>query len=392
MKDVLRQFRDFFVSLRLTIGLLALGIALIFWATLCQSDLGVWGVQQRFFYCVFVTEKLPGTDFLLPVFPGGYLLGGFLFVNLIAAHCYRFRLTWKKSGIWLTHLGLIMLLVGGFLTSLWQREYQLSLDEGGTKNYSESDRACELAVIDETDPKVDRVVAIPEEFLAAGDPVQHPALPFRVLPKAYFPNAAVQMRRDAPNAPASPATAGLGPQVIATPLPPTSKEDERNLPAAYIELDGPDGSLGTWLVSAELGMPQRFDYAGRSWRIVLRFQRRYLPFSVTLLKFSHDIYPGTDIPRNFSSRVRLSMPGQGEREALIYMNNPLRAAGLTFYQASFANDDHTSILQVVRNPGWRLPYISCAIITAGLLVQFGITLSAFFRRRGVGAGARGQMA
>ena len=37
----------------------------------------------------------------------------------------------------------------------------------------------------------------------------------------------------------------------------------------------------------------------------MRFQRRYLPFSLTLIKFSHDIYPGTDIPKNFSSRVRL---------------------------------------------------------------------------------------
>jgi uncharacterized membrane protein len=388
MKVLMRQFADFFASLRLTIALLMLGIVLIFWATLCQSDLGVWGVQQKFFYSLFVVERLPDSGFPLPVFPGGYLIGGFLFVNLIAAHCRRFRLSWRKSGIWLTHLGLILLLVGGFLTSLWQKEYQLRLDEGGTRNYSESDRDCELAVIDETDPLTDRVVAIPEEMLAGGRPVQHPTLPFRVVPKAYFPNASLQMRRDVPNAPPSPATSGMGPQVVATPLPVTYKEDERNLPAAFIELVGPDGSLGTWLVSTELGMPQRFDYAGRSWRISLRFQRRYLPFSVTLLKFSHDIYPGTDIPRNFSSRVRLSVPGQAGREALIYMNNPLRAAGLTFYQASFANDDHTSILQVVRNPGWRLPYASCAIITLGLLVQFGIHLTAFFRKRSEGE-ARG---
>ena len=44
------------------------------------------------------------------------------------------------------------------------------------------------------------------------------------------------------------------------------------------------------------------------------------------------------------------------------MNQPLRYAGETFYQASFANDDRTSILQVVRNPGWLLPYIACAMV------------------------------
>ena len=53
-----------------------------------------------------------------------------------------------------------------------------------------------------------------------------------------------------------------------------------------------------------------------------------MPFSLQLLKFHHDIYPGTDIPKNFSSRVRLQSLDTGEnREVLIYMNNPLRYAG-----------------------------------------------------------------
>ena len=77
----------------------------------------------------------------------------------------------------------------------------------------------------------------------------------------------------------------------------------------------------------------------------MRPQRLYEPYSLTLEKFSHDIYPGTDIPKNFSSKVRINPPGGGEgREVLIYMNNPLRYAGLTYYQASFDNNDTTSIL------------------------------------------------
>ena len=63
-----------------------LGIVLIFWATLCQSDLGVWGVQQKFFYSLFVVERLPDSGFPLPVLPGGYLIGGFLEVPSIDTH------------------------------------------------------------------------------------------------------------------------------------------------------------------------------------------------------------------------------------------------------------------------------------------------------------------
>jgi hypothetical protein len=383
MSEVLRQFRDFFVSLRLTVVLLALGIILIFWATLAQTDLGVWGVQQKFFHSFFVLELIPGTRIPAPVFPGGYFIGGLLFLNLIAAHVYRFRYSWRKTGIWLTHAGLIMLLVGELLSGLWQQDYQISFREGESRNYAESLRDNELVITDVTDPQTDQVVAIPEELIARGEAVQHPRLPFRVVPRLYYPNADLQQ----PGAGAPPSLATQGPpfvrQLVPVQLPLTYKETERNLPAAYVELVGAEGSLGTWVVSTELPMPQHFTYGGRSWKIALRYRRDYLPFSLTLLKFSHDIYPGTDIPKNFSSRVRLAGPDAADRrEALIYMNNPLRAAGRTFYQASYdPNDPKATVLQVVRNPSWTMPYVSCAMMALGLVFQFGLHLLGFARRR-----------
>ena len=151
----------------------------------------------------------------------------------------------------------------------------------------------------------------------------------------------------------------------------------------FVELIGPEGTLGTWLLSPQLPAPQTLDYGGHSWRLALRAERAYKPFSLTLLKFTHDVYLGTDIPKNYSSRLRLTTPdGQEDREVLIYMNNPLRYAGLTFYQASFdPSNDHNTILQVVRNPGWLLPYVSCVMMTLGLVVQFGLHLLGFIHKR-----------
>jgi hypothetical protein len=37
-------------------------------------------------------------------------------------------------------------------------------------------------------------------------------------------------------------------------------------------------------------------------------------------------------------------------------------------------------LQIVRNPGWLMPYISCAVVGIGLLVHFGMTLFRFVER------------
>jgi hypothetical protein len=190
------------------------------------------------------------------------------------------------------------------------------------------------------------------------------------------------MRSQAPNAPPSPADHGFGPQLAATQQPITDKQDERNLPAAFIELARPNGPIGTWLVSTLLTEPQSVAFQGHTYELMLRPARRYFPFSVTLIRFSHDRYPGTDIPKNFSSRIRLQTPdNRVDREVLIYMNNPLRYGGFAFYQAGFENNDRTTILQVVRNPSWLLPYVSCVLMGLGLAIQFAIHLTVFIRQR-----------
>ena len=63
------------------------------------------------------------------------------------------------------------------------------------------------------------------------------------------------------------------------------------------------------------------------------------------------------------------------------MNQPLRYDGKAFYQASFGKGDTLSILQVVENPGWLLPYVSCVLVTVGLLIHFGISMRRSARKR-----------
>ena len=67
------------------------------------------------------------------------------------------------------------------------------------------------------------------------------------------------------------------------------------------------------------------------------------------------------------------------------MNNPLRYAGETFYQASFDPDDHGSVLEVVHNPSWLTPYFSCVLVAVGLVIQFLSHLVPFLKRRMVGS-------
>ena len=149
-----------------------------------------------------------------------------------------------------------------------------------------------------------------------------------------------------------------------------------------MELDGVQGPLGTWLVSNAIPDPQGFTVNGHTYELVMRQRRFYKQFALTLLHFAHDRYAGTDIPKNFSSRVRLVDFERNEnREVLISMNDPLRYRGFTFYQSGFDNNDKTTILQVVKNPAMLLPYIACGLVALGLLVQFSMHLFGFVRKR-----------
>src|SRR5580704_15402354 len=104
---MLHHILDFFSSLKLTIICLSVAIVLVFIGTLAQQNLDAFYAQKKYFDTLFVWWTPAGNTWSMPVFPGGYLLGGVLLVNLISAHAVRFKLSWKKTGILLTHAGLI---------------------------------------------------------------------------------------------------------------------------------------------------------------------------------------------------------------------------------------------------------------------------------------------
>jgi hypothetical protein len=393
---------NFFSSLRLTVVLLGLALLLVFIGTLAQVKLGLYVAQSEYFRSLFVFWKPKGASWKIPVFPGGWLLGGMLLINLIAAHVKRFQFTKKKIGIFTIHAGLILLLLGQFCTELFQIESNIRFAEGETWTYSEDSRHNELAIVDVSNPDRDEVVSIPEALLAKGGEIRHPKLPFVIRIKNFFQNSE----------PAGPmsgggnkikATDGVGKRLQFSQQPIVATMDDENKPTALLEIASDKGPIGEWTVSlwltkfpwnfslhremgtvlgSALDEPQSFQFDGRTYQISLRPIRYYKPYSISLLEFRHDRYQGTDIPKNFSSKVHLSDPKRGEdRDVLIKMNDPLRYAGETFFQAGFDKfNDKVTVLQVVKNPAAITPYLACALVGIGLLTQFLMHLVNFGRR------------
>jgi len=370
----------FFTSLRLTVVLLAFGLALVFFGTLAQVDEGLYAAQNRWFRSFVVVHAHVGKIYL-PIFPGGYLLGGLLIFNLLAAHTRYYRPEKRKIGIAMIHLGVVLLLVGQLLTDLLSTESSMHIREGSSANYSEAGRSFELAVVDTTDADTDKVVAIPEHRLLKRRDIAHPELPFTVRVQKFFINSSLSKESGEGYQPVK-TTAGGGRGLWWREMPHETAMDRGDTPSGIVELTTPQGSLGTYLVSAFLH-PQEFTHNGRQFKLDLRPQRFYKPFSLHLVEFRFDRYAGTEIPKNFSSRVRLQRPDTGEdREVLIYMNSPLRYAGETFYQADWDKaDEKGTILQVVHNPSWLTPYFACVMVAAGLIFQFLTHLIGFARKR-----------
>jgi hypothetical protein len=400
---LIKKITSVFTSLKLTCVLLACAIVVVFVGTLAQVDDGLYAAQAHYFrQWIIVGAHLFGRQ--LPfLFPGGYLIGVLLLVNLVCAHIYRFQLTTKKIGIQLAHAGVILLLVGQLATDMLAREMQMHFTEGETKSYSESATDYELIFSDG-----DQVTAIPQRLLQQGGELKIDSLPFSIVVKSFWKNSDVNFR--APFVKNTPpiASNGVALDFDFFQKPEVKTTDEKNVPTAIIELKASSISLGDWAVSdwsgdeamigavqnsyaqqagpdmahtiaTRLAAPQSVVINGKTITFVMRPTRIYQPFSLTLLKATHTDYPGTDIPKDFRSRVELENSKTGEkREVEISMNHPLRYAGLTFYQYQMsagemverAGQTPSSVLSVVHNPSWLTPYIGCAMVGAGLLIQF----------------------
>lgn len=415
----------FLTSLRLTVVCLAFGILLVWIGTVAQADEGLYVAQERYFKQWYIVGiSLWGHK--IPVFlPGGYLLGVTLVVNLVAAHIKRFQWTWRKAGIHLTHAGIVLMLVGQLFTDQLQRESQIRFNEGETKNFSEDSRAYELAITSDVDATKEEVVAIPTQLLATQKEIKNDKLPFTIKVKEYWANTDFpQFRAPMAGAKGAPLSdKGVAQSFDFKQQAENHTMDAKNVPTALLEFEGPQGSLGTWLAPGwagdramvvalrrgyseqaglELGVkvantltaPQVIEVNGKKYTFSMRPVRSYKPFSVKLIQTTHKVYDGTKtannpqgIPKDFQSRVLIENPETREsREVDIYMNNPLRYQGLTFYQYAMDSDElkaniGTSTLQVVRNPSWLAPYIGCIIVGIGMTWQFMYHLVGFIRKR-----------
>lgn len=303
----------------------------------------------------------------------------------------------KRGGIVLLHIGVALLMFSELQVGFYAKENMLTLKEGQTQSFMRDTRERELAVVTKSDDK-DRVVAIPEELLvnaaAATDPAQqvidYPGLPFLVRVEAFLRNS--QLRPMLPGDEKQ-ATSGLGTFVAPVEVDPvTGMDDSHDMSSLRISLlDRESGEVLETLLCAQdvsemrsVPIAEQATVNGADYQFYLRFQRNYKDYEVELLDVSRTNYVGTATPRDYRSQIiiRDSETGRADEFAL-WMNNPLRYKGETFYQSGYnqlPDGSEVTTLSVVQNTGWMLPYIACMIVAVGMFAQFGLTLGRYLSR------------
>jgi ABC-type transport system involved in cytochrome c biogenesis permease subunit len=320
----------------------------------------------------------------------------------------------KRGGIALLHFGVALLMFSELQVGLIARENSLALVEGETLDFARDIRERELAIIHkpQTPPnpdepeKTDSVVVVPEALLVNAAPpddqttlqqpngpveesqkINLPDLPFDIAVRRFYRNSEL---RPVNSSDSSVLAEGLGSfAAVESRNPVTGMDEEMDQSSVLVDLiDRESGAVIKSLLLAQSvseltsSLAEKAEVNNIDYYFYLRFKRSYKPYSVKLLDVSRTNYVGSPTPRDFRSTIEIT-DDKETRQFTLWMNNPLRYKGETFYQSNYAplaNGQEMSTLSVVRNSGWMLPYLACMIVSFGMFAQFGQTLLRFLGR------------
>ena len=310
-----------------------------------------------------------------------------MFLNLFSFVLKRSFWSIKKIGIIITHLGVLLLLLGGGVTAWFSSEGVMIIEEGGFSNFIADSHKKELVIIDTGNSKYDKVISISDNFFRKGKVIENSKIPFTIEIIDYFINCSITPRSEPDYR-----HKGFSKNFVLSEIPP-EKERERNTTGITFRISNASQSVdGIYSLVIDQRIPQIIPLKGKELTLTLRRERVYLPFNLELIDFKKELYPGTGIARSFSSKINIHeiknvKIGDISRSVIIKMNHPLRYKNYTFYQSSFIDDFDTeaTVLSVVKNYGRLFPYIASIIMSFGLLLHMILKLPKLFSRKKGGA-------
>jgi len=343
-------------------------MVILVWGTIAEKADGLYAAQQQFFssYIIWLWYSVP--------LPGLLTATAVIFIGLMCRLILE-RWSFKYLGTIIIHIGAAVLLLGGFLTARFSHEGTMLIPPGESRNYMEDDQHVELAVTVLNAPGQPETI-FSEAQLNVGSTLTDPSLPFIIAPTAWCSNCDL-VRLPQPVTEGNPH--GVAINFVLKPAAHDPAE-EQNRAGLTFRLQHAGDRDGLYTIFQNMPIPEIITVAGKKYFLDLRPAHMLLPFSVQLLHFQEDLYPGTDKPRAFQSDVMVNDHGI-LWHSLISMNEPLRYKGYTLYQSSFMEStgrQTATVLAVVKNTGRLFPYLAGTIMAIGMLIHLAQRL--FWRR------------
>ncbi len=296
--------------------------------------------------------------------PPAIALLGLLTLSLTAKFLFFSPWTKRRAGINLAHLGILVLLGGGFLTALSSQEGSMVIPEG-EETATVQDYHIRDLVIMAADGKTQTV---PFTALRPGKRiVLHENATIEIL--ARCKNCDIE-RREAGDE----SLRSMAKFMRLTPGKPKLK-DEDNIVGVTLRLRSGNAEMdGIYILFDPMPKPIDITTGDKTFSLIMAKRQYYLPFFLYLEDFQADRHPGTNMARAYHSDVTVR-DGTISWPVRIEMNAPLRYKGYTFFQSSFfkpEGDREYSVLAVVENRAWLFPYIGTGLMAFGLLLHLGI--------------------
>ena len=404
-KSLLAKLYDFFSGYLLAVILLTLLLALTYFGTMAQVELGLYEASEKYFESFFLTEKIAGVTVLLP---GVYLVSALLFLNLTLGAIVRSRKSWRRPGMLIAHGGILYILLAGFVAFHYTKEGNMLLYEpNGSDVRHQSDEiynltnwSIEVAKYD-SDGKREFIHVIGPDQLGgawnegASRNFRNSEIPFQIKVSGYLRNIA-NGKGQLPGLLSGEKAGDKGARVLegyGVEAVPTNKSMEFNLPAAYVDIYLSVGAnqfeseptSSALIIGSEPLSPRPFTFSVEDvkWSVDLTRQRYTLPFAIELENFQKEDHPGTMRAREYSSDVIKIDTG---RKVHISMNKPMRDAGYTLYQASWGpegarpGDRLYTSLAVSYNPADQWPKYGTYVIAIGMTIHFVQKLFSYLKR------------
>lgn len=351
-------------------------LVLLFCGTIEQKYIGLWQAQSKYFSSFFFWF------YGFPL-PAGWTTMGAILTSLTLKTLFYTKNIKQHMGSFVTHIGIILLLTGGFLTALFSKEGYILIPEGEKSNIISDYHDVELAIINNNSGET---ITISQDLLKQkkiqfkqspssfeknhhSSTKQTPQISEHSFPslqiKEFMKNTTLIKRKTPKEDPFK----GFA-RIFELKNKKPEKVNENNIAGLIFYIPKEKGKQEIYSIYEGMPIKQKVKWKEETYIVELRPIQTYLPFFIHLMDFEKTYYPGTDKPRSYQSSVEI-IDKSTKQKRIIKMNQPLRYKGYTFYQSSFIEDkkSESTVLAAVKNKGRAFPYLSSLIICFGLLIH-----------------------